>query len=149
MESPDGAFKRATAAIGVIGRNSDGKAVDGRGGRVPANSPLQSELLAIREACLLIRQQHFLNAIVESDCKMAVTLCSSEGTPPWDSVILIEDIKAMVSDYHINLSFVPRNCNVAAHWVAKHALLKILPLNWVFDPPDRLSSILRSDLLYS
>lgn len=93
--------KRGAAAIGVIGRNSDGKPVDGRGCCVPASSPLQSEILAIREACLLIRHQHFLNAIIELECKMAVNLCSSEATPPWDSVILIGEIKAMVIDFHI------------------------------------------------
>ncbi|KAK1379408.1 hypothetical protein POM88_026152 [Heracleum sosnowskyi] len=142
----DGAFKRGTAAISVIGRNSDGKLLDGRGCCISASSPLQAELFAIREACLIIRQQQLSNAIIESDCKIAINLCSSEAAPPWASVVLIEDIKSMASEFSINLSFVPRCCNAVAHWVAKQALLKFLPLNWVFDPPVRLSSVLRSDL---
>ena len=36
----NGAFKRGAVAIGVIGKNSDGKLVDGRGCCVSATSPL-------------------------------------------------------------------------------------------------------------
>ena len=141
----DGAFKRGAAAIGVIGRKSDGKLVVGRGCCVSATSPLQSELIAIREACLIIRHHHLFNACIESDCKSAISFCSTESTPPWDSAVLIEDIRSIVATFHIRILFVPRSCNGAAHWVAHQACLKNLPPNWVFDPPDQLSSLLRSD----
>ncbi|KAK1403352.1 hypothetical protein POM88_002957 [Heracleum sosnowskyi] len=90
--------------------------------------------------------QQLSNVIIESDCKLPINLCSGEAALPWDSIVLIEDIKSMTSEFSINLSFVPRCYNVAAHWVAKQALLKFMSLNWVFDPPIRLSSVLRSDL---
>ncbi|KAL8126450.1 hypothetical protein AgCh_013655 [Apium graveolens] len=45
----DGAFKQGAAAIGVIGRNSEGKLVDGRASRISAISSFQFELFAIRE----------------------------------------------------------------------------------------------------
>ncbi|KAL8124435.1 hypothetical protein AgCh_012179 [Apium graveolens] len=110
----DGAFKQGAAAIGVIGRNSEGKLVDGRASRISAISSFQSELFAIREACLIARQNHLLNAIIESDCKEAIKLCSSDLAPPWDSAVLIEDIRSVVSEFQLKLSFVPRSCNGAA-----------------------------------
>ncbi|WOH06937.1 hypothetical protein DCAR_0626366 [Daucus carota subsp. sativus] len=112
---------------------------------VSATSPLQSELIAIREACLIIRHHHLFNACIESDCKSAISFCSTESAPPWDSAVLIEDIRSIVATFHIWILFVPRSCNGAAHWVAHQACLKNLPPNWVFDPPDQLSSLLRSD----
>ncbi|KAL8149069.1 hypothetical protein AgCh_006173 [Apium graveolens] len=78
---------KGAAAIGVIGRNSEGKLV------------FQSELFAIREPCLIARQNHLLNAIIESDCKEAIKLCSSDLAPPWDSAVLIEDIRSVVSEF--------------------------------------------------
>ncbi|KAL8132867.1 hypothetical protein AgCh_008374 [Apium graveolens] len=91
----DGAFKQGAAAIGVIGRNSEGKLVDGRTSCISAISSFQSELFAIREACLIARQNRLLNVIIESDCKEAIKLCSSDLAPPWDSSVLIEHIRSV------------------------------------------------------
>ena len=102
-----GAFKRGAAAIGVIGRNSDGKLVDGRGCCVSATSHLQSELIAIREAYLTIRRHHLFNACIESDCETTNSFCSTESALPWDSAILIEEIRSIVVVFHIRILFVP------------------------------------------
>ncbi|KAL1805953.1 hypothetical protein ACET3Z_029021 [Daucus carota] len=86
-----GDFPESDGPSGLLGNyqqqgfeviKSDGKLVVGRGCCVSATSPLQSELIAIREACLIIRHHHLFNACIESDCKSAISFCSTESTPP-------------------------------------------------------------------
>ena len=111
----DGTFKRGSASIGVVRRNSDGSLINGLGCKVNVISSLQSELLAIRKAYMIITQQRIAHSIVESDCKVVVHLLQSDNAPPWDSAVVIEDIRFMASVSSISFSFVPRSGNRAAH----------------------------------
>lgn len=66
----DAGFKQGVAALGVTGRISSGQIVDGKGCRVKATYPLQSEFFAIRQACAIINFCRIacpsLNLIVKS-----------------------------------------------------------------------------------
>lgn len=73
----DDNFNQDYAAIEVIERKSDGYTGDGSGCCVNATSSL---LFAIHETCWIISQ--LLNLIIESDCKIAIDLLTSERTPP-------------------------------------------------------------------
>lgn len=105
----DGAFNRDDAAIGVIKRNSYLLIVQGSGCRVKASSPLQGELLAIREASLIISHHKLFHYIIESDCKVAIELSTTDLNPSWHSVVLVEDIKLIALIFDITFSFVPRS----------------------------------------
>lgn len=78
---------------------------------VIGTSPLQYELIVICEACLIIRHHHLLNACIKSDCKIAISFYSTESAPPWDSAVLIEDIRSIATAFHIIILFVPRSYN--------------------------------------
>ncbi|KAK1366315.1 hypothetical protein POM88_041876 [Heracleum sosnowskyi] len=78
----NGAFKHGLAAIGVIGRDYVGQLVDSLGCRVQVSTPLEVELIAIREACFIISHQQLSGAIVELDCKTAINLLNSVSDPP-------------------------------------------------------------------
>ncbi|KAL8135230.1 hypothetical protein AgCh_010047 [Apium graveolens] len=110
----DGAFKNGLAAIGILGRDHVGQLFDDLACRVQVVSPLQVELIAIREALLIIHH-HLSSAIVESDYKTTVDLLSSDLQSPWSCAVLVDDIKYMTSQFFTVFSFVPRCYNAATN----------------------------------
>lgn len=143
----DGSFKDGKASIGVLGRNNIGTIIDGHGCLVKASSPLHAEVLAIREGCSLAYQRNFHSAYIESDSLVAISLASSDTTPPWHVAAVVEDIRIIASRLNLKFYFIPRFCNAPAHWIAKKALHSALPLDWICCPPCDLSSLMRCDLL--
>ncbi|XP_074374536.1 uncharacterized protein LOC141714941 [Apium graveolens] len=110
----DGAFKNGLAAIGILGRDHVGQLFDDLACRVQVVSPLQVELIAIREALLIIHH-HLSSAIVESDYKTTVDLLSSDLQSPWSCAVLVDDMKYMTSQFFTVFSFVPRCYNAATN----------------------------------
>nr|GEU55963.1 putative harbinger transposase-derived nuclease domain-containing protein [Tanacetum cinerariifolium] len=108
-------------AVGVIARDFRGSILLCSGEIWCASDPLMAKFLAIRSACHLAISQGWQNAIIESDSKLAVSFASSEADPPWIVAAIIDDIKLWASQLTHFFSWVNRDCNLAAHQVAKIA----------------------------
>lgn len=143
----DAAFSKdgGDGSIAVVMRNWDGKLVDGWAKSVKISSPLQGELLAIREACLMISALGMKEVSVESDNKQAILLSASELVPPWEASAVVLDIRELARMGGILFKWVRREANKAAQSIAALAKNGKLPLNWVSSPPFQLLSILNSD----
>lgn len=111
------------------------------------SSVFQGEALAVRLAGRLIEANQINEATIESDNKMVIHLCSMENVPPWESATIFHDIHRIASGLNCKFSWISRECNRVAHWVAKAHHRGILPVNWVSSQPSQLSNLCNFDLL--
>ncbi|GKA53039.1 reverse transcriptase, partial [Tanacetum coccineum] len=103
-------------------RDSNGSLCYAHGDLSCAEFALYAEIIAIRFACLFASNHGWLNAIVESDSQMAISLSSLEAHPLWRFATLIDDIRLWAKNMHITFSWVKREQNKVAHWVASHTI---------------------------
>ena len=142
----DAAFKDPNAAFGVVVRDSAGCLRYVLGNRCHAISPLHAEIIAVHSACSLAFNRGWFNAIVESDSQVAISLSSLESPPPWNLAALVDDIRLWAKNMHISFSWVNRDSNQVAHWVARYAFSNTLEFSCDFTFPNELTSLSRSDL---
>ncbi|KAI8553628.1 hypothetical protein RHMOL_Rhmol05G0030900 [Rhododendron molle] len=135
------------ASAAVVIRDNNGILVNGSAVLTSVSSSLQGELVAIRQACGMISDLGYQNALVESDSQVAIKLSVSELVPPWEVSAVVWDIRKMREDLNIIFGWVKRTANKLAHVVAKKALKGLLPRDWVVLPPNFISSILARDSL--
>lgn len=133
------------AAVAVILRNDTGQILDGRIAKVYTTSSLQGEALAVRLAGSLALANHLQQVSIESDNQAVIKLCATENVPPWECASIIHDIKSFALSVKCSFSWIPRQCNRAANWLATHFLKGDIPSDWVTNPPPTLSSICNSD----
>ena len=143
----DASFKCNQAAVGIIARDHLGSVIFCSGESFPATSPLMAELCAIRNACRLVVDYGWQNAIVESDSKLAISLASTEQVPPWNLAVIVDDIRTWASQLDICFSWVRRNCNIAAHVVAKMSFDSHERFFWDVVFPEQITSVVRSDMI--
>ncbi|GJX60935.1 reverse transcriptase [Tanacetum coccineum] len=117
----DASWKLDRASSGIIVHDSTGSIILCSGEIISTSNPLTAKLLAIRSAYRLALTYGWQNAIVESDCKVAISLASSEGDPPWSLYAIVADIRIWASQLALSFSWVKRECNLATHLVAKIA----------------------------
>ena len=142
----DAAFKLSKSAFGIAVRDSTGSLRYVHGDLSCAVSPLHAEVIAVHSACSLASSHGWLNAIVESDSQMAISFSSSEACPPWSFAALIDDIRLWAKNMQITFSWVKREQNKVAHWVASHAFCSASGFNWDSSFPCEITSLARSDL---
>lgn len=144
----DVAIKRngQEAVVGAVMRDWEGSLVDGNVAFVRASSPLQGELLAIRQACGMVRSLGLNEAVIESDNQQAIKLSVSELVPPWEVMALVMDIRQIRQEADLKLVWARREANGLAHVVATMALKNLLPCNWVGSPPSFVSAIVAREL---
>lgn len=94
---------------------------------------LQGEALAVRMAGQMLEANHINNAVIESDNKLVIKLCSTENVPPCECASILRNL---VSSLNCAFSWVSRKCDGIAHWV-EHLL--VLPVNWVYNYPPQLT----------
>ncbi|GKD26013.1 reverse transcriptase [Tanacetum coccineum] len=116
------------------------------GNRCRPVSLLQAEIITVHFACSLVFNHGWFNAIVESDSQIAISLSSLDTSPPWSLAALVEDIRIWAKNMQIRFSWVNRESNQVAHWVAHHAFSSTLGFSWDVSFPDELTSLSRSDL---
>ncbi|GKF91711.1 ribonuclease H protein, partial [Tanacetum coccineum] len=112
-----------------------------------ASSPLMAELYAICNACRLAVTYGWQNVVVESDSKVAISLACAQVDPPWSLSANVVDIKVRASQFGISFSWVKRDCNLAAHTVAKLAFRSYKNFVWNGSFPDVITSVVRSDMI--
>lgn len=119
------------AAIAALLRDDKGNILDGQACLVQATSILQGEALAVRLAGSLLSANPIKEATIESDNQTIIKLCSTENVPPWECATIVDDIRKCSSSALFSFSWVRRNCNRAAHWIATNFLKGSLPFDWV------------------
>nr|GEV44676.1 reverse transcriptase [Tanacetum cinerariifolium] len=73
----DAAYKDTSAAFGIVVRNSVGSLPNVNGNTCFATSPLHAEVIAIHIACRLAYNHGWVDALVESDSQIAISLSST------------------------------------------------------------------------
>ncbi|GJR42936.1 reverse transcriptase [Tanacetum coccineum] len=142
----DAAFENSSAAFGIVARDCAGLLRYVIGNRCRAVSLLHAEIIAVHFACSLVFNHGCFNAIVESDSQIAISLSSLDTSPPWSLAALVEDIRIWAENMQIRFSWVNRESNQVAHWVAHHAFSSTLGFSWDVSFSDELTSLSRSDL---
>lgn len=138
--------KDPKVTIAAIVRDDKGNLIGGRVARSYASSVLQGEALAVRLAGALMGSFNCPNFIIESDSKVLIKLCSTETVPPWECSAIIDDIRSFASSSKCVFSWVNRNSNRVAHWVASHFYNSVISHDWVFNPHPLLSQICKLDI---
>lgn len=86
------------ARVAVVIRDNKGALVNGTTVSSQISSPLQGELLAIRQACGMacdFTDLGYQNVTIESDCQAAIKLSVSELVSPWEVAAVVWDIKRL------------------------------------------------------
>ncbi|KAI8544639.1 hypothetical protein RHMOL_Rhmol08G0312200 [Rhododendron molle] len=135
------------AACAAVVRNWNGKLIDGHVISATVSSSLQGELLAIRLACGMASSMGLTEVEIESDNQLAIKLSASELVPPWEVEAVVQDIRFMKQSGGISFKWVKREANGLAHVVASKSLRRLLPRNWVANPPSFVASILLNDCI--
>ncbi|XP_028108408.1 uncharacterized protein LOC114307215 [Camellia sinensis] len=136
----------ATAAIATILRDSEGRLLDGQVSSFLSSSAQQAEALAVRLACFLAQNHNLPYVEIENDNQTIIKLCVSETVPPWESMVVVSDIRWLARSTNWVFSWIWRSKNKVAHWVSRAHASKILPNSMVAFPPSPLAAILSSDV---
>ncbi|CAN1146274.1 hypothetical protein LINPERHAP2_LOCUS15157, partial [Linum perenne] len=111
-------------ASGLVVRDSVGGLLFATGISYPGiTNPFLVELLAVREACFLCRDMGWSQVDIEGDATEVTRVVSSRLLLSRDGGSLVADICRLLDSLpQVQLLAVPRQANMTAHYVARHAL---------------------------
>jgi ribonuclease HI len=143
----DGAFnaKKHTVSTGCIIRDSNGRALGARARwyRALADA-LHAEALAVRDGVAFCGRWRTYNLRVETDSQMLVNLWKKRKNHRAEIIPIlhqIEEISKVFSSFEI--SYVPRNANLAAHYCAKEASPCNPECMWIGREPTSVESVIQ------
>lgn len=145
----DGAFCSSSdhVGLGVILMDSAGSVMDGFCGSKVASSAFMTEAYALRMTTVMAISLGLENIVLESDCSELVDCVNNRLGGPWDCKVIVDDIVNLLGSVSsVKVCHVDRSLNKVANWLAKSSLRGMCPLDWVFQPPSSLVSILAADL---
>lgn len=144
-----GAFSSSSdrAGIGVVFRDYAGNLLESSCAAVSASSAFMAEALALKKAMHMSLDMNLQLVTFESDCENLVRLVNKVGmTVDWRCEAVIDDISLLLQDLPLcKVSWVRRNANKVADWLASYALKGMCGFAWVDGPPSFFLSILDSD----
>ncbi|KAF9617772.1 hypothetical protein IFM89_038534 [Coptis chinensis] len=105
------------------GWNSEGEFLEGKVGRVRANSPGEAEALAAELAVEFALQKQWKEVILEGDARVVIQACRNiEAATSWTWRPPLLYISSLLCHFNSMLfRFTPRICNMSAHTLAKWA----------------------------
>nr|CAD1827035.1 unnamed protein product [Ananas comosus var. bracteatus] len=153
----DASFKseEGTAAIGYIARTNLGHVVFAAGRQIEANSVLEAEAKAMKEAIAEAHQHGLQRVCLESDSSLLIQCLQHAQLPPWPLRALVLGISNTMKKFAATqVLFVKREANMVADWLATRANL---PQSLLFtnanrhpelckDHPPDLASLVPSEL---
>lgn len=128
----DGAFlsSHSKAAFGFLARDSGGLALFWRSGKVIASSALFTEAWALRIACGMAMDMGIRAAMFESDYKEVIACLTKKNYQcPSEIAVLVDDMKCWAAQKEWSFSWVYRDQNRVAHWLATNSLARNFVLN--------------------
>ncbi|KAL7264937.1 hypothetical protein ACSBR1_002817 [Camellia fascicularis] len=132
-------------SIAAVLRDWQEQLVDGVVFLSQSSSVIQGEACAVRLACRLLQALGLSNVQAKSDCKVVIDLSVLELDPPWDCLALLHDIHSSKPSLRCFFSWIPREANRVAHWLASTHLRRALPVDWVKIVPLPLKELLCTD----
>ncbi|KAJ1425214.1 Ribonuclease H-like superfamily [Sesbania bispinosa] len=133
-------------AIGVVVRDSGGLLVSGLAKKIAAPSPLIAEALALREAIHLAHNLQWSKCLFESDNIQVIDACRGESKVGEIEAIVTDMAYLQPSFARCGFTWVKREGNECANFVARSCLRGSLPPDWVIRPPPQLRALLSKDL---
>ena len=120
----DAAMGPRFSSIAVVARDRRGELVFAGSMKVNTTLPLLVEAEAIKWALSLAPAMGYDCIIVESDCQYCVHLLNDLAEhPPWKFWSLCSELRSFLSVLDkVSVMWVPRQCNAAAHTLAKWSL---------------------------
>lgn len=113
------------------------------------NSPLTTELLAIREALLVVQYWGLLSVQVESDASEAVQIAIGERQADQHQVAIMADIRCAARQMQgVQFLYVNREGNRVAHELAAWAQTSSVVAYWPGRPPDWINLLLGIDFFF-
>jgi hypothetical protein len=133
-------------AFGIVARDCEGFLLGAKCVHLKLLvDPKVAEVMAALHAILFSREVGFFDVVFEGDALQVVRDINS--APPYSSRIghFIESINQELGCFRSSsVVFVPRECNVAAHTLAKEAVSRRLTAVWLEETPSCiLSAVLR------
>lgn len=136
------------AVAGIIARNDQGQVVAGLTRFFPATSPLMTEALSFREALAFAENMGMTKIVVENDCLELIQACRKEVVRG-EIFNVVKDVLFLKENFqYAAFTWISRDGNGVAHQVDQVAMLSsrnLLPVNWIWNPPLSLVSLLLSD----
>nr|CAD1829965.1 unnamed protein product [Ananas comosus var. bracteatus] len=133
----DASFKseEGTAAIGYIARTNLGHVVFAAGRQIEANSVLEAEAKAMKEAIAEAHQHGLQRVCLESDSSLLIQCLQHAQLPPWPLRALVLGISSTMKKFAATqVLFVKREANMVADWLATRANL---PQSFLFTNANR------------
>lgn len=107
---------------------------------------MQAEMGAIRDGLGLAKLRNLDNLLVESDSKIAIELCKSNGSMDWSTYPLWVEITRLTRSFSVvNWKWMRREANRAADCLASLARRRMCLGNWIDCPPSSLVFVLSRD----
>ncbi|XP_024164491.1 uncharacterized protein LOC112171562 [Rosa chinensis] len=145
----DGAFvtQAAYGETGGVLRSSTGSFIAAFMKPVQhVNSAQQVELLAIREGLNFLKTLRLQQAIIESDCLLAIQDLARTDVNLSELSNLVQDIQQTIQVMQgVQISFSPRSCNKVAHRLASLAFDDGHSEDWHARPPSCILDLITKD----
>jgi len=150
---PSGVFKinwdaslsveQGRLGIGVIVRDCNGACMGARSVTKQVKvDPKTAEVIAALYAVQFSKEMGFLDAVFEGDAAQVVKDINS--APPYGSRVghFLENIHSEKRNFRsVRFVFIPRECNAAAHVLAKEASSKTVDICWLEETPRSVRDI--------
>ncbi|CAN6691340.1 unnamed protein product [Malus baccata var. baccata] len=119
----------------------------GGSGTALCHSAAAGEAAAIRTALLACIDYGYDNVVIESDAKVIIQMIRNEIEFDFSIDCILGDIEVLARRLRsVSFSYVPRECNVAAHSVAKFVFKEGRDFGWDCIGPEFLFNILAQDV---
>ncbi|CAN6703649.1 unnamed protein product [Malus baccata var. baccata] len=119
----------------------------GGSGTALCHSAAAGEAAAIRTALLACIDYGYDNVVIESDAKVIIQMIRNEIDFDFSIDCILGDIEVLARRLRsVSFSYVPRECNVAAHSVAKFVFKEGRDFGWDCIGPEFLFNILAQDV---
>ncbi|GLT34103.1 hypothetical protein SLA2020_086440 [Shorea laevis] len=127
-----------TATLAMVARDSNGYICFGKTWSYTVLSALMAEAAALLKAVRFVKELGLQEVISESDSQIVISSIQQPTKPlPWEVKSLLMNIRKLC-DSHLGFkfSFVPRDGNKVADWVARSSLQGKCPFYWAHRPPN-------------
>ncbi|XP_024195872.1 uncharacterized protein LOC112199038 [Rosa chinensis] len=145
----DGAFVAHSrrAAYGLVFRNETGNFLAAAAAPLrQMSSPFHTEVMAMLESMRLAETLHYKNVIFESDCLLLIQALANDEPDISTLGLLLGEVRDLLrNNLEFKVCYTPREANVVAHKLAKHACQALESQVWFVVAPEFIRDALLSD----